>query len=256
MWDFDANWIAVAAGIPTDNEQAQRVVSATSSQLGLCGRHMPSWVSAQRYDREHTYQDTRGVRHTGDGAIAMARIAWMEGQARRAVGDVLGFERSLLGPLQRTVLREVFLPERYGCHGFPAKHRFFPEYPEVVGILLREVRYGLRIEPFDVQLRPFSVRRFRYRAGALQVHFEPELVRLTVPGSTPRWVRLHIGSLQPRERYSIRFRPTVESGCAGPQASHSYAAGELPEVVTADALGEVYCNGTVGQHCELILELL
>jgi hypothetical protein len=251
MWDFDANWIAVAAGVPEHRQQAERVMHATTQQLGWCGTHMPSWVSAKAYDREHTYSDARGVQHTSDGAIAMARIAWMEAHARRAIGDVAGFERRVLAPLQREVSARVFLSERYSCHGFPAKHRFFPEYPEVVAVLLREVRYGIRVEPFAVQVNPFGVHQFRYQFGELRVCYSREHVRLSVPGARPRRVHLLVGGLLPGARYRVEYAASAPGGCSVAGSQGAVLAAE----VLANAEGELRFDGTAGRHCQLEVTL-
>lgn len=59
-------------------------------------------------------------RNTGDSAVAMGRIAWLDGHARRWMGDAQNagfFSDVILGPLQSDLLANTWLYERYQCQG-------------------------------------------------------------------------------------------------------------------------------------------
>ena len=79
--------------------------------------------------------------------------------------------------------------ERYGCDGRQQQNRTFGyfEYPSAIAMLLREVRYGIRLGFAEVAVAPFGApARFEYRVGNVRVAYSAERVVIAVPGSGGR----------------------------------------------------------------------
>lgn len=90
----------------------------------------------------------------------MGRIALFDGHARKFVGDreaLETFDQFILGPLQRDLIANTWMHERYTCDGQQMENRtaMYFEYPCTVAMLLREVRYGISIGFFNVTIQPF-----------------------------------------------------------------------------------------------------
>merc|ERR1719213_774171 len=80
--------------------------------------------------------------------------------------------------LQGELNHHTFLSERYlpdGAAAAWAPSRFF-EYPAVTAVLLREVRYGIRLGLDEVVVDPFLPRpaRFAYHLGNVHVDYDDE----------------------------------------------------------------------------------
>lgn len=133
-----------------------------------------------------------GVRACGQGQPAI--MTWVglpcryyDGLARKRLGLRESFDRHIIAPLQRDLLKYTWLHERYNCQGDQAVQRTsgYFEFPsvsppllprcmfrqrhdddagdgddgaglfQVVAMLLREVRYGLEITLQKVTVAPF-----------------------------------------------------------------------------------------------------
>lgn len=153
--DYDSNLLAVAFGIaPADRAKAilARVDSGPCTHAAPgAGRPRPTWVSEKYYGPADTYGG-----NTGDSAVAMGRIGWADGHARRAVGDAATFENLILDPIQQQVDAATWLPERYDCSGNVAHSPYYHEYPQMAVMLMREVRYGINLGLDTVTIDPFG----------------------------------------------------------------------------------------------------
>ena len=107
--DYDANLIAVAAGIPSP-AQAQQLLNRVDG--GRCTHGRATFVSEVYYGPHDT---TNG--NVGDSWCAMARNGWFDALARQQTRDAASFSRLLLSPLADDVRTHTWLHERYYCDG-------------------------------------------------------------------------------------------------------------------------------------------
>ena len=225
--DYDANLIAVAHGVAPPR-RARKVLARIDA--GRCG---VGFVSEMYYgERDVTHGNI------GDSWCAMARIALFDARARKVVGGraARAAVDASLRTLQRDLLRGPKAPwmhERYGCDGTQQENRTFGyfEYPSAVAMLLREVRYGIRLGLLEVVVAPFGApERFEYRVGNVHVDYAPQRVSVEVPGSGSRAHRVE--GLAASATYAIgrcdgssglavsdsegvlRFEAPVGEGCA------------------------------------------
>ncbi len=118
----------------------------------------------------------------GDSVVTLARIGWVDALARKKLADLDTFERLLLAPLQRDLVDSTWLFERYDSSGTQIRTSFYFEYPSLVAIMLREVRYGVNIGLSTVEVAPFPAQPFVYALGAVKVTYGPDFVSLSLPG--------------------------------------------------------------------------
>ena len=69
--------------------------------------------------REQIYYGPSDTTHgnVGDSWCSMARIAWFDAHARKRLGDLDAFEKTILAPIQRDLIAYTWLRERYDCSG-------------------------------------------------------------------------------------------------------------------------------------------
>lgn len=178
--DYDANLIAVAHGIVGPSRAAR--VFQRIDDGGQC-RASATFVSERYYGPN----DTTGAPHgnIGDSWCAMGRIAWFDALGRKRFGDVDGFERYVLHPLQDLLVQNTWMHERLHCDGSQELNRTaaYFEYPSVVAMLLREVRYGITLGFSTVTIAPFGINEFQYHIGNVHVDFSPTRVSMVLPGA-------------------------------------------------------------------------
>jgi hypothetical protein len=138
------------------------------------------------------------------------------------------FDDHILGPLQRDVIRYTWLHERYSCQGTQATQRTaaYFEFPSVVAMLTREVRYGIQLGIRNVTVDPLQPRgaRFVFAVGNVLVdyrgysHTQGEAlssgVRMRFPGAgvTRGYT---ITGMAPSQQYAItNHGPGCEDGGA------------------------------------------
>jgi hypothetical protein len=184
--DYDANLIAVANGIPTDDEdglssdggrRAKRVLGRIDGLFGTGGQCRPSstFVSERYYGPSDC---TDG--NTGDSWCAMGRIGWFDAMSRRAIGDIDGFENYLLNPLKAELISSTWMHERLNCDGTQMVNRtsMYFEYPSVTAMLIHNIRYGVELGFGSLSVRPFGPRSFAYSVNGLEIAFNPDRVHL------------------------------------------------------------------------------
>lgn len=182
--DYDANLIALAHGIaPADRAASvfQRVDS------GVCTHGRATFVSERYYGKDDT---TRG--NTGDSWCSMGRIGWFDALARQRYGDQKTFDKLLLDPLIGDVNRWTWLHERYHCDGTPETNRtsHYFEYPSVTAMMIRFIRYGIKLDFQDVTIAPFGPENFEYHVGNVDVKYSMDEVVLSVPGVGMRTINI------------------------------------------------------------------
>jgi hypothetical protein len=139
-----------------------------------------TWVSERRYEKDDSYGG-----NDGDSDTAMARIWWLDMAARVRMGDRPTFD-ALLNTLESDRLRDVWMPERYDTAGKPVHNGYYHEYPDIIGMVLREMRYGVHLGMSQVTIDPFGAANFDLRLGNLRVSYSPAIVSIVVPGNSER----------------------------------------------------------------------
>jgi len=176
--DYDANLLAVAAKVPPNTTFAEQVLSRIDR--GTCthtGR--ATWVSEIMYNASNCVNG-----NTGDSAVSMGRIAWQDGLARQAIGgsDAKNkFETLIAGPLQADVLKRTWLPERFDCQGRDAHNSYYFEYASVAGMLVFEIRYGIKLLPSSVTLDPLGGSAFDFEITGLRITYSHTSIHIQLP---------------------------------------------------------------------------
>jgi hypothetical protein len=190
-----------AQGAPVSDIAARRVLERVDRGNCTAVRGAgPQFVSEGCYDTNHPSGDCA----QGDWC-SMGRIAYYDGLARHRLGMHASFNEHILAPIQRDVLRYTWLHERYNCQGQQSTQRTaaYFEFPSVVTMLLREVRYGIDVRIQRVTVAPLpratssgssAPIRFVYAIGDIVVDYtgysgteQPTstsggAVHITVPG--------------------------------------------------------------------------
>ncbi len=199
--DYDANLIAVATGV-TDEARSRAIFSRIDS--GRCSAASgagPQFVSEEYYGESDT---TNG--NQGDSWCSMARIGWFDAHARKRFGteeDLAYFNDRIVGHIQKDLLVNTWMHERYGCDGAQQENRtmYYFEYPASVTMLLREIRYGVETRMTDITIDPFGVNAFEYRIGNINVSYKQSSVAVSHPGSGLKTYKIF--GLLPNETFSI-----------------------------------------------------
>jgi hypothetical protein len=182
--DYDANLIALAHGIAPAERAA-----ATFKRVdgGRCTHGRATFVSEQYYGKHDT---TDG--NTGDSWCSMGRIGWFDALARQRYGDQETFDELLLDPLIGDVNRWTWLHERYYCDGTPQLNRtsHYFEYPSVTAMMIRFIRYGIKLDFHEVTIAPFGPDNFEYHVGNVDVKYSMDEVVLSVPGVGMRTINI------------------------------------------------------------------
>jgi len=110
----------------------------------------------------------------------------------------------LLNRLESDLLRDVWMPERYDAAGQPAHNSYYHEYPDIISMVLREMRYGVHVGMREVTIHPFGSANFDLRLGNLHVTYSLNAVSIEVPGASTR--RFIVGGLRPRALYDFHRR--------------------------------------------------
>lgn len=176
--DYDANLLAVAARVPPNQTFAEKVLARVDQ--GTCthtGR--ATWVSEVMYNASNCVNG-----NIGDSAVSMGRIAWQDGLARQAIGSSdakNAFETLIVGPLQADVLKRTWLPERFDCQGHDAHNSYYFEYASVAGMLIFEVRYGIKLLPASVTVDPLGGSAFDFEATGLRITYSHTSIHIQLP---------------------------------------------------------------------------
>lgn len=187
--DYDANLIAVAHNIPTE-EMARKIFKRIDS--GRCSAFSgagPQFVSEIYYGTDDT---TNG--NIGDSWCSMGRIGWFDSIGRKLYGtndDLNYFNNNILNPLINDLNANTWMHERYGCDGKQQENRtmYYFEYPALVSMLLKDIRYGIELNPSGINLNPFlsssssssSTNSFEYHIGNIDVSFNSSRVMISFP---------------------------------------------------------------------------
>jgi len=236
--DYDSNLIAVAHGVPNTTQRATAVLDRVDK--GRCSAAQgsgPQFVSEIYYGKDAT---TGG--NTGDSWCSMGRIAWFDAHARKLVGrpsDIAAFDADLK-LLQDDLIKNTWLNERYGCDGKQQPNRTtnYFEYPSTVAMLLREVRYGIRLGWNNVVVDPMGPSSFNYHVGNVNVDYAPISLAFDVPGAAGA-TKYEVHGVRP----STMFTVVLGAGCAASGAASSVAS-DATGLLTFIAPAAVGCRVT------------
>ena len=182
-------------------------------------------MSEEYYGAEDT---TNG--NQGDSWCSMARIGWFDAHARKRFGteeDLTYFNERIVSHIQKDLLVNTWMHERYGCDGAQQENRtmYYFEYPASVTMLLREVRYGIETRMTDITINPFGVSDFEYHIGNINVVHQSSSVAVSHPGSGLKTYKIH--GLLPSETFSVK----ASIGCS------AASKGWKPVSVVSDSSG-------------------
>ena len=236
--DYDSNLIALAHGVPADPKRAAEVFRRVDG--GRC-RKSATFVSEKYYGPD----DTTGG-NTGDSWCAMGRIAWFDGLARKRYGDYAGFENFILNPLVDQVIESTWMHERLDCDGLQQHNRTdqYFEYPSVTAMLIREIKYGIKLGISSVTVDPFydpgQDVSFRWHFGDVNIGFSKSSVDVVVPrglsADDTRATKFTFGRLAINAVYDISNSDNCGGGGSGGNA-------------TTDEYGMLTFEAVAGMNC-------
>ena len=207
--DYDANLIAIAHAIPSIEQSTAILKRIDSGACSCASGGGPQWVSERYYGPK----DTTGG-NIGDSRCAMGRIAWFDAHARKRLNtedSLTAFNRAL-DVLQNDLVTNTWMHERYGCDGKMQQNRtnFYFEYPSMVVMLMREIRYGINLSYQTVEIKPFGVHEYVYNIGDVYVSYSASAVELNVPGTGTREYQL--SGLIPDQKYRVMLEDGTKIG--------------------------------------------
>ena len=145
--DYAANAMAIWQGV-ADEERAKKIVRRIAQGNCTGAGKRGTWVSERpfySFDVDKVTPD-KFPKLQGDSTSAEGRVALMDARAGLAMGDpdsLAYFNNNLLGPIQEDLLQYTWLTERYTCDGLRERTPFFFEYPCLLSIMLKEMKYGI-----------------------------------------------------------------------------------------------------------------
>lgn len=232
--DYDSNLLAVAFGVTPDDRVSSLLERVDSGQY----THVrATWCSEIPYSGDADDCYIVGGDVCGDSVVTLARIGWADSHARKRTGDVKTFENLLLEPLQRDLLADTWLYERYDDTGTQIRTPFYFEYPSFVAMMLMEIRYGIDIRLNEVQVSPFAVKDFEFRFGVFQIQHSPDRVSIHLPAASFT-KRVHIDGLLPSTTFVLS-----ENRCMNSPA----------RTITSDTAGKVEFDWVFCQKSVLAL---
>jgi len=246
---------AVAAGIP-NADQTKAILTRVDS--GPYTHVRGTWCCEIPYsgDREDCY--IVGGTVCGDSVVTMGRIAWVDSHARKRVGDVDTFINKLLVPLQQDLVADTWLYERYDENATQIRTAYYFEYPAVVSMMLREIKYGIDLGLYTVTVNPFPVvdTSFYYNFGNLEVYYSQSNVHLRVPPSDNKHeTTIRLYHLKPDQQYS------VNNVCGAANSKmHSLRGSENTEAVTVATSSTdgllVFKVSTISANCAIDVQAI
>lgn len=212
--DYDSNLLTVAFGIAPPDRISKLLTRVDSGEF----THIrATWCSEKPYTGDACDCYIVGGTVCGDSVVTLARIGWVDSLARKKVKDLRTFEDLLLVPLQKDLIKDVWLYERYDGSGNQIRTPFYFEYPALVTMMLREVRYGVDVSLLSVVIDPFPAAPFTLAVGAVNVQYSAEAVVVQLPGdsssATPKSVS--VSGLTPNAEYSVSGNQIISANSEG-----------------------------------------
>lgn len=218
MVDYDGNFGALAFGVVDDaawrTAMFYRLDSGSHTHPGGRG----TWVSQKYYGASDCYKG-----NTGDSATAMGRIWWLDMLARHRYPN--SHNRNIFNltydNIRGDLLANTWLTERYGVRGQRIRTNYYHEYPEIVSMVMRTMRYGIDVRMDRVVIRPIEPMDFDFQAGLLRVSYRRQRVNIHVPGR--RKLMYQIFHLMPNTTYRISNGAMAKTDAEGVLAFHARA---------------------------------
>ena len=147
-------------------------------------------------------------------------------------------------PLRKEVIQSTWMHERIGCDGkqqlFRTSNYF--EYPSVTSMLIRVVKYGIKIGVLGVSIEPFYDQgadvSFRWAFGNVNVTFSVDEVSMNFPrglnAEDTRMTAFVLGRLKPNTIYAIYNDCENKGGLS---------------TVTSDEFGRIRFQQIAGTQC-------
>jgi hypothetical protein len=206
--DYDANFIALAHGVPNSTEAAKRIFNRLDG--GRCTHGRPTFVSERYYGPQDCVHG-----NIGDSWCSMGRNGWFDALSRVKWGQPVEFFNSeLIDPLSLDLRKWTWMHERYSCSGSPQRNRTWGyfEYPSVAAMMQAYIRYGIRPGIATFELRPFGPTEFFLEVGELAIFYSNTSCLLRVPSKQPNASRrVAIYGLLPSSQFSVEV-----GGCDSP----------------------------------------
>jgi len=190
--DYDSQVMAVAFGVCPPDKISTFLKRVDS---GPCTHARATYVSEKYYGPNDCY-----VQNTGDSAVTMGRIGWADGLARKVIGDANTFN-SLVQPLQNDLNKNTWMYERYQCNGQPTHNAFYIEYPAVVAMFLRYMRYGINIGLTSLTIDPLGVTSYTYKLGDVYVVYSSDSIIIQIKPNGPNMVQIY--QVHKNTQYSV-----------------------------------------------------
>eukprot|EP01006_Ploeotia_vitrea_P065076 TRINITY_DN89970_c0_g1_i1.p1 TRINITY_DN89970_c0_g1~~TRINITY_DN89970_c0_g1_i1.p1 ORF type:complete len:342 (+),score=28.11 TRINITY_DN89970_c0_g1_i1:45-1028(+) len=217
--DYDSNLLAVGIGIPDTPEKNMKILQRVDS--GVCTHVKPTYISEKFYGPEDCFSH-----NDGDSVVAMGRIAWADALARGVTGDAKTFREKILAPIMHDVNKYTWLFERFICDpkrgvfGEPGHSEYFIEYGEVLTMMLREVKYGIRVGFSTIEVLPMAAafdqpfNGFVYNIGDTMVEYQLGRVCMKFNKRVLGKKRFTLGPVTP-DRDFIVAGQTIKSSSSG-----------------------------------------
>jgi hypothetical protein len=205
--DYAANTMAIFTGVASPERAAKIVARMAKGNCTGAGKR-GTWVSERpfySYDKDKLFPD-KHPEEQGDSTSAEGRVALMDAKARIAMaaagdaGALAYFNDDLLGPIQRDLLEFTWLTERYTCEGLRERTPFFFEYPCLLSMMLKEMKYGIDLGLVEWRLQPTAgVAPFVWAIGTTNVSHSTSSASVEHPGSGARQVT--VSGLKPSSSF-------------------------------------------------------
>ena len=199
--------MAIFTGVASP-ERAKKIVARIAKGNCTGKGKRGTWVSERpfySFDQDKLFPD-KGPKEQGDSTSAEGRVGLMDAKARIAMGDKASlkyFDENLLGPIQKDLLEFTWLTERYTCEGLRERTPFFFEYPCLLAMMLKEMKYGIDLGLVRWKFAPIAgVSPFRWAVGSTDASHNRTAATLLHPGSGPRWVT--VAGLAPSRAFVAR----------------------------------------------------
>ena len=215
--DYDSNLLATAF-VPMGSERLHATLRRVDN--GSCTHAAPgTYISEKLYGHNDVYNCDAAkpeIFCVGDSRVSYGRVAWLDALSRKRAGDYKTFEELIVAPIRREVFELVWCHERYTCNGVPVHSPMYYEYPEVLGTITRDVRYGLRFGLGSFSIDPFlsdddRADGFSWSIGGVHVQYNsPFRVCFALPVEWPRGLKTSIAGLKAEAPYA--YNATGGSG--------------------------------------------
>ncbi len=208
--DYDGNYGALAFGVVDDPSWRAAMFSRLDNGPHTHPGGRGTWVSEKYYGPTDCYNG-----NTGDSATAMGRIWWLDMKARHrypTISNCAMFSRTYQN-IRGDLLADTWLTERYNARGQCIRTPYYHEYPEIVSMVMRTMRYGIDVHMDRVVIRPIEPMAFDFQMGQLRVTYGPDRVVVQVPGQ--RKIRYEIFHLTPHAGYRISNGVSIKADAVG-----------------------------------------